>query len=810
MPGVTSTTGTSQVGAGSSSDASTRYAVTGMSPVGAGSSSAASTIVPTILIGWSADVSQRSLLDIVSGGGDLDYTPPQIVGEGPELLPPVGALALAPVGMVERAFTRHSVSVPAMAPGANHEVHISDAAYAGYGTVEGPVGGVGVPHIIIDGQDCTYLRGSQTGIGVDHRESPFGDVSLTIDLPQITPQDVPGSGGLSWLHPEARVELNLVHGATMDRLWCGHLVSDNGGNDATAPRTAWTASGTLWQASTSIHKVPTLMPPADIGTIIARSLNRVLGRIYPVLPLAHTGIMTTERGSSSDSELSYVQSLLAKAWTSSTQWTVGKVHGSSRTYTLRTKDLTSTDWTVTTGARGIDVQLSRDMTSTANVIYGRGIAPNGYSWAGWCHPNLAADTAPPYPFASPSTPITVGTTDADTDSGTGVSDWQRRANDLNLTPNVVVDGIFNASDSAICRVIQRDFGLSVDGVIAGQTWTATFDVGANGGDLNGAYRRPLAIAIEAEPYLYSASGAVTGDNPLYGADNNGAFFRWERDTDYGAGVTKAEAVESAQLELARDQHPGLTGTIVLHTDPREGSMWMVDPGQNIRLLGYEGANPLLHIVSVDRDWSNLTVTLSVDEHARDAMTLASIRARNKEAMIDPARRPGRTNRRSRMDQDQVVPFDGESDGGIIPKHALYSGLWTVIRIPVSTTGVVAKFDVRTSSPASKFCVAFFAGPVEPAHLLTLVGNPLTGINPFARTEAKADALDDLGLIEAFGGPGSAGGYWPGQEGSSPLTGRIKDTGGFSYNSVAGGWLWVAEWSLSSCFIRGRVSPGVVQ
>jgi len=107
-------------------------------------------------------------------------------------------------------------------------------------------------------------------------------------------------------------------------------------------------------------------------------------------------------------------------------------------------------------------------------------------------------------------------------------------------------------------------------------------------------------------------------------------------------------------------------------------------------------------------------------------------------------------------------------------------------------------------------MAFFAGPVTPAHLVNLVGDPLSGDNPFGRTEAAADALDDLGLIEAFGGPGSAAGYWPGQEGSGTLTGRLKDTGGFTYNSVKGGWVWVAEWSPTSCFISGRVYPSPVQ
>jgi len=325
------------------------------------------------------------------------------------------------------------------------------------------------------------------------------------------------------------------------------------------------------------------------------------------------------------------------------------------------------------------------------------------------------------------------------------------------------------------------------------------------GDLSGAYRLPLAIDTTTEPNLYSASGAVTGKNPGY----TGAR-RWERDTDYGPGVWKSEAEQSATLELARDKAPGLTGTIVLLTDPREGSRFLLTPGQNIKVLGYNGADKVLHIADVTRDWKALSVTLTVDEHARDSITLAAIRGRDKAAQVDPARRPGRTDRRSRQIQDQVTPYDGESSAGIIPRHAIYGGLWTVIRIPLSEVGDYAKIAVQTLSPAAKFSMWLFAGPLTPAHLVNLVGDPLSGTNPTARTEATGNALDDLGLIEAFGGPGSAAGYGYGTEGTDPITGWLKDTGGGHYNSVAGGWIWLAEWSPTSTFIEGRIYPAVSQ
>lgn len=705
--------------------------------------------------------------------------------------------------MIERAILRESITVPAMVPGTDHRVRVSDAVYDAYPRVSAVVG---VPHLIIGGVDVTYWRGVPSVIVSDRQEQPFGDVTASVNFPQQTPMDKPGAGDLAWLKAGNPVEIIIVNGSSITRCWAGHLISDDGGNDSDAARSTWAASGTMWQASTFGHRVPTIMGPTDIGAVLAGALNGVVARRYPAIASVSTGIKTTARGSSQDSELAYCQSILAPAWTTDgRQWTVAKKAGTARGYQIRLKDRTTVHQTVTVGARGVAVNLSRDLTSTANALYGRGIGPDGRAWAGWCYPNLSADTAPAYPYASGATVMNVGATDAGTSSGHGVSDWQRRVNDLNLTGNVPTDGVYNASDAAVCRDIQSAYGLQVDGTVGPQTWAATFAVGSSGGDLTGAYRRPLAIDPTTEPHRYTPTGAVSGPNP--GFTNA---MRFERDTDYGAGVTKAEATASAKLELARDKTPGLTGTITLTTDPREGSRMLIAPGSNIKALGYNATNPLLHIAAVDRDWANLSVTLEVDEHARDAITLAAIRARTKEAIVDPARRPGRTNRRSRLDQDAVVPFDSESDAGIIPRHALYRGLWTVVRIPISQAGDIAKIDIRTSSPAAPFCVAFFSGRVTPAHLVHLVGDPLAGDNPFARTEAKADALDDLGLIEAFGGPGSAAGYWPKDQSGAVLTGRLKDTGGMAYASAKPPWVWVAEWSPTSCFISGRLYPAPVQ
>jgi hypothetical protein len=189
------------------------------------------------------------------------------------------------------------------------------------------------------------------------------------------------------------------------------------------------------------------------------------------------------------------------------------------------------------------------------------------------------------------------------------------------------------------------------------------------------------------------------------------------------------------------------------------------------------------------------------------MTLSAVMERDRDSKVDPNRRPGNVNRRSRAATDTVVEFDGESGAGIIPRHALYGGLWTVIRIPVSQVGRIAEIDVRTSGPASRFAFALFGAPIQPSHLARYVGNPLASDSPF---ESHADLLiDRFGWIDAWGSQGDAAGYGHGAEGSSALTGRLIDTGGLEFVSKKSPWVWVAEYAATSTFIQGRIFPAPV-
>src|SRR5690606_17669867 len=135
----------------------------------------------------------------------------------------------------------------------------------------------------------------------------------------------------------------------------------------------------------------------------------------------------------------------------------------------------------------------------SDAVMGRGINPSGYAYSGREWPNMVDYDPPDYPYTNESTVITVGTTDAMTDTGDGVSVWEQRAQDLGF--DVEVDGVFSSSDSDVVRQVQRRMGAQVDGVLGPQTWNATWEVGFTADALE-SIRLPLAWRPEVEPNLY--------------------------------------------------------------------------------------------------------------------------------------------------------------------------------------------------------------------------------------------------------------------------------------------------------------------
>jgi hypothetical protein len=593
-----------------------------------------------------------------------------------------------------------------------------------------------------------------------------------------------------------------------DRLhrFTGHLTSEDPGVGRGRTECAWGVEGLLWQADHAHHEVPARLNQTDIGKLIPDELNGTPSRRFSTIARKTTGIVSRKRGSFGQTRWEYATELLSTAITEGgPQWTIQPT--GPRSFEMVLKDTTTTHWTVSAGAPGVEMDLSHDSHERIDAVYGSGVGPDGYAWRNLFFPDLLPYDPPDYPYSDPDQNVLIGDTDADTLTGTGISDWQRRIRELGYT-SLPVDGVMGPEDIDAVWWIQRLRGIEADGFMGPQTWAATWNVGTIGGDLT-TVRLPLAVRPEVEKYLYGANGATVGLNPVY----DPSIIRHEVDIDFGAGVTKAQGRAMALKILQRGLDPGVTGTIRLTTCPWEGSRWEIDAGDNLLLKGFRGADVLMRVVTVDADPEALTVTLTVDSEFRDAMAVVEILNRNRESKADPARRPGNPNRRSRLDQDQVTPFEGESPAGRFPRMAIYEGLWTVWPVPVSEIGIVAKLRFWTTGPVAKFAVSIWGREITANQIASKVPHPLDESNPFDVGDAWLEDrafIDNWGELDQAAGYGMLGAETNSDGSTSTLTGRLIDDQGFPYVSAVSPWLWVAVYSPVSCFIEGRLYPDPVQ
>ncbi len=721
------------------------------------------------LVAWDADISQRFLVD-VQLSAVLQYFPAPVA-------PPAG-LTLLPALRVSETMPTPTLD----SRGCPVNWLPTSTVTQEWGRLQ----------LIVGGVDVTFLRDVPALINDWSSVEPFGDAAASFTLPQVSEFDALGTGALAPFVGGAPVDLRLVRpdGSTTS-VWTGQLVEPSGETSATRGVLSCDSQGALFQADWSVKPPSFALEARDIGDVIAETMNSYESRDYGVCRAVTTGIRTRSRGAWTPRLSGYIQDLLSTATTpAGDQWTVAQ---QGRVPVIRLKDRTTVNATFTIGQRGITTNLSSDLLGGANVIFGEGTDIDGCRWRNTKYPNLRTDDAPVYPLAAAS----VFTAGSATTGFAPFADEMRRSGYTMASVDT-----YSSADAAEVRDAQSRAGILVDGIVGPQTWAAIFQTGSDGGDLSGAYFAPIAFDARVEPRLHNAQGADIGANPTF----DPALPRVERHINYGEGVSKAEATESALVDLARDADSGWQGTVTFATDPENMSRFELREGLNLLAKAHRGVNRMLHIARASISWQAGTVTCDVDTKARDLVTLAGIRSRNKDAAQDPGRRGSSQRRSSRNTQDSTSVFDCEAGAGIIPRHAVYRRLWTVLRIPAGQVGSIARTEYASDSPVAAYYVGVFSKPVTSNLIQSLVGDPSASESPW---KAQSDALLDAGILEAWGSSSDPAGYFPGalSEGD-PLTGRFRDGAGWSYESAYPPYLWVAEWSPVSTFLTGRMYEAV--
>lgn len=735
---------------------------------------------------------------------------PQVAGDNVDEAPTITVNSTETWSVAEQTLRRESVLF--RRPGTFGRFH-QPLNWVPYKTVSEPWGKI---QLIVGGKDVTYFRSHPTEPGAWSSNEPNGDAATSLHFPQISWFERPGRGKLRWLDGGKDVNIHLVRpDGSRKVLFEGLVVGvslDGQGIGVTVD-----VLGVLYQADHSPYIQELYKRNRDIGRAIKHIMDGTVSRHFLPCNAPVTGIRTNNRGSGGPRLTQGVQDLLATAFTSTgtNQWTITNLPG--RRPRVLLKDRSTRHWNMAMGHPGLSLRLSDDFQQAVGIVYGSGVSPDGGAWVNAKYPGIRIDEAPIFP-------LPVGQVFVAGDSHTG---FDALADEMRTRGHTMdSDDTYAASDEDEIRDAQRRAGITVDGVVGGQTWAALFGVGGSVPSLDGAHIAPLAAITWNVRLLETPDGSIKGRNPKYDKSK----LAIGRLVEYGEGVTKKQgkAFARGEIQPRLDKDPMWVGSATLTMDPEEGSRWEMRAGENLyvrfmypppKRRGLDDGL-LLHISQASVTPGG-EVSLELSYLGHDMTTLAAIKRRNKENK-DPARRgPGSMIRTSRISRDTIVPWDSEAGGGKIPLHNLQGGFWTVIRIPAGQVGsiVSTRYICATDltsygqlntafksagalSGAKEFCVAIFDRPVTSNMLWGLVGNPLSTARVWT---TKADKLEGHGLIQAYGASDQPAGHWPGSDTEAdPLTGKLFDGSAWEWQSAHPPYLWVAEFCASSTRIAGQL------
>lgn len=663
---------------------------------------------------------------------------------------------------------------------------------------------VGRLRVFASGIDVTYLTGAPTTISEWSFAKPFGPqaASFTVPLPEWNyPGPYAGPNGnqpLFWGDAPVEIALEDSEG-NLHHLWEGYTGEES---DTAAPGqtgVTFNCEGTFQQAAHWLNDPPAVMDPRDVGHVIADALNAVPNRRWNKIKRFTTGVLTENKGDSSQSVLAYVADLIGGAFNDDGQQ-LRLVRTGPYAYELAWSALAiDPDWTYTKGSPGFDMTLARPHNARRDMVFGRGIAPDGGFWMNRHFPGLAANTPPVYPIAGFGNMV-VGTTDADTVGGNGVTMWQRRMRELGYP--VKVDGVMNSSDTKWVVEIERKRGISDTGILGPQTWSATWE-GGNRAPETDTVRLPLDDKDIAKQYLRDAAGTILGPNPTF--DKN-KIIHATPEVDFGTNIKKSAAKPQAHLIRTREASPGYVGSLTANgVDPQEpgASRLFIADGHNVLVDGHH----LGTVVQVsDVTHTPTSTRMTVDSGARGQLVVDAVLKRERDTRRSLSGKSTKLTDRGTLNASQLGQYESESPAGKYSRTAINGddGLWTVRCIYVAEQGL-ARFRL-TTSPNAEIVTLICGRKITANQVAAIVPDPLGSSEGWY--EAEEELREKFALVEVCGTPDSPGGYFPWQKSDGKGLTGVQAVGNLSMKSQRGGFFWVAAFTSRSTFLEGEFEPEV--
>lgn len=693
--------------------------------------------------------------------------------------------------------------------------------------------------ILVGGVDVTYFRGVATPPPSYGLVVPLLYGSGRLTLPQVAAAfEHPGHGDLAFAKLGAAVLVQRVDpddNTVIETDYIGLVVA----HDISGRNLVLELGGEATGRAAMVDKQPPLFfKRNDLGFWWWGALQELGLRFEPRLGPT-TGIRLRNAGGMD--HLAYIQDLSAKGTRrDETQLTcMPDRRSEGGAYRVVAKDLETIRGTVYLDDAVSVPDVRDDMAEKPNRVYATGVTPESMRVKFGAYPMLR-DTAPPdYPMADGS-PFGIGTTDADTDTGDGVSVMIWRLVKAGYLALADKPGGYDADVADAIRDLKVD-ALSgptlVNGDMTEQAWAALFDVSATGYSLAGTQILPAAQRSATRKWNRTANGSVIGRNEDY----DPTVIPVDATIDTGVGMTRRQIRGFARGELAPVADGHYVGTITLHSgavidgehnpgDPlTEGDLLdarALRPLENLWAPLFAGGT-LFPITGIERQPSDAgdVFVLDVDTRARDSLKVWEVIARNRESRRSPARAWLNQHRSSSLTKDAVGEFD-EIGGVLDDRVDLVGGAWTVFPLVAGQEGTIRTVDLQTGPP-TEFVLAVFGRQITPADLTTAIGNPLTkgGKKRWANPTIRERLDKDKVLLYAVGEKRNPCGYYPGAkhpaddpllvddsaddatEGPDTviLTGRWKDDASFPYRCFDGPVLWVAIWAAEDThLVPGRV------
>lgn len=656
-----------------------------------------------------------------------------------------------------------------------------------------------VDRIVIGGKDVTWYRGAPTPFPGFALTEPFGWGPTTIAFPQIAGAfEKPGAGALRWLRKGSPVRIERVdlETLTVSEVDYRGVVM---GYDLQGSSLTVQVGGQLSGRAAVQNRQPPLFPGRNDTGYWAMAAVRELG----LKPYTRTGPNTgvKARAFGGMSMLEYLNQIVAMTFTrAGERWTLMPTANGSA-YRMKRKDRETIRGTVYADDAMTVADLHRDIAEEPNRIYMTGVDPNGQRYRFGAYPGLKQTTPPPYPMFDNSA-FSQGTTDAETDTGDGVTVMIQRLVAMKYLDYIDVPGGFDIDVTRALRDLQDDADINQTGNMNLPTWRALWDLSVTGFSLRRSRILPAAERANVRQWRRSASGAIIGRNPRYRAD----VMKVDRNVDVGSGFTRGQAREWARSELQDGAEDNWVGTITFNTGALVDGIHVpgtpitaadvlpardLRPGDNLWLPLMNGDGLLVHVSGITVNGSGV-VQATVDTRARDDAEVWEVITRNRESRQSPYREWLRDRRASTVTKDATTPWD-EAGGRLFDRVPVPGNTWTVIQIVAGQEGTIRDLLTNTN-PNAEYVLAAFGQSIRPRRLQRLIGNPLSG--PGRKRWEREDIRNSLDrsnvLLYVAGSDTEPCGYYPKtktQEGdeegpqASPvawLTGKWRDSAGFPY------------------------------